>query len=327
MKNARELTYGQSIREALYQEMEKNENIILMGEDICSAGGSHGILTGLFDKFGPKRVLDTPISEAGFIGMGVGAAATGLRPVVELFFFDFFGVAGDQIINQAAKLRYMFGGKVKVPLTILSPFGGGLSFAAQHSQSFYSLFVHIPGLKVVAPSTPYDAKGLLTATLRQDDPTFFLEHKYLINKVKGFVPEESYIIPLGKADIKKEGSDVTIVGIARTTLMALEAASILEKEKIHAEVVDLRTLSPLDEQTILKSVQKTGKLVVVDEDNPRCSMATEISALVADKAFKYLTSPIKLVTSPHSPVPFSFVLEEAYLPNTDKIVRAIKEIL
>ena len=307
--------------------MERDKSIIVMGEDVASWGGVFGRFKGFREKFGADRILDTPISEAGFLGAGVGAAATGLRPVVDLMFVDFFGVAGDQIINQAAKMKYMFGGKAKIPLVIITLIGGGLSAAAQHSECLYSIFAHIPGIKCVVPSTPHDAKGLLVTSLRQDDPVMFFEHKFLHNTVEGPVPTESYAIPFGKADIKRAGSDVTVVGLARTVHQSLEAASILEKEGISVEVVDPRTIVPLDEETILNSVKKTGRLVIADEDYPRCGMAADISSIVAEKGFQYLDAPIRKVTSLNTPVPFSPVLEEAFLPSVGKIVEAARSTL
>jgi pyruvate dehydrogenase E1 component beta subunit len=320
----RNLTFLQAITEAIGQEMERDKSIIVMGEDVRTWGGVFGRFKGFRDRFGDERILDTPISESGFLGAGIGAAATGLRPVVDLMFVDFFGVTGDQIFNQAAKMKYMFGGKAKIPLVIITLIGGGVSAAAQHSECLYSIFAHIPGLKCVVPSTPYDAKGLLATALRQDDPVMFFEHKFLHNTVEGPVPSESYTIPFGKADIKKEGTDVTLVGLARTVHQSLEAAGVLEKEGINAEVVDLRTIVPLDEQAVLNSVKKTGKLVVVDEDYPRCGMATDISALVAGKGWHYLDAPIAMVTSLDTPPPFSPVLEEAFLPSVARIVEAAK---
>jgi acetoin:2,6-dichlorophenolindophenol oxidoreductase subunit beta len=315
-------TLLQSITNALQLEMERNDRIIVMGEDVRVWGGVFGRFKEFREKFGDKRIIDTPISEAGFVGVAVGAAATGLRPVVDLMFVDFFGVAADQLFNQAAKMKYMFGGKAKIPLVIITMIGGGLSAAAQHSQCLYSTFAHIPGIKCVIPSTPYDAKGLLTTALRQDDPVVFFEHKFL-HSIEGAVPTDSYTIPFGKADIKHEGKDVTIVGLARTVHQSLEASSLLEKEGISAEVLDPRTIVPLDEDAILNSVKRTGRLVIADEDYPRCSFATDVAALVADRGFHYLDSPIKMVTALNSPSPFSPVLEEAFLPSTERIVKAV----
>ena len=324
--SVREITFLEALNEALAQEMERNPNIIVMGEDVGVYGGVFGVTKGLYQKFGPDRVIDTPISEAGFIGAAIGAAAVGLKPVVELMFVDFFGVAMDQIYNQAAKMRYMSGGKLKVPIVIRTTIGAGLSAAAQHSQVLYSIFAHVPGLKIVVPSTPYDAKGLLIQALRDEDPVMFFEHKLLYG-VRGPVPEEPYTIPFGKADVKREGTDVTIVALALMVHKALEAAEILKKEGISAEVIDPRTIVPLDKETILKSVRKTGRLVIVDEDYDRCGFASWIAAIAADEAFEYLNAPIKRVTTPTVPIPFSPVLERHILPDTDKIVKAVKSIM
>ncbi len=323
--SVREITFAEALNEALRQEMERDENVIVMGEDVGVYGGVFGVTKGLLEKFGFDRVIDTPISEAGFIGTAVGAAAMGLRPVVELMFVDFFGVAMDQIYNQAGKMRYMFGGKIKLPLTIRTTIGGGLSAAAQHSQVLYSIFAHVPGLKVVVPSTPYDAKGLLISSIRDDNPVMFFEHK-LLYATKGPVPEEPYTIPLGKADVKREGSDVTLIGLALTVHHALKAADILAKEGISAEVVDPRTIVPFDKETILKSARKTGRVVIVDEDYDRCGFASWAAAIIADEAFEYLDAPIKRVTTPNVPIPFSPPLENHILPNADKVVNTVKSI-
>lgn len=334
----RQLTYAQAINEALRQEMRRDQRVILLGEDVAGGatvsgfeeddawGGVLGVTKGLVQEFGRNRVLDTPITEAGFIGAAVGAAATGLRPVVELMFVDFFGVCWDQIFDQGAKLRYMFGGKASCPLVIRTMIGAGMGAAGQHSGCHYSVFSHMPGIKTVVPSTPADAKGLLAAAIRDDDLVVVFENKMLYN-VSGEVPEGEYVIPLGKADIKREGTDVTIVAISRMVQQALEAADALEATGISAEVVDPRTLSPLDEETILNSVAKTHRLVIVDEDNPRCSAATDIAALAADKAFSELDAPIKLVTAPHTPVPFSPPLEQFYVPSPERIVATVQEIM
>jgi acetoin:2,6-dichlorophenolindophenol oxidoreductase subunit beta len=338
MSEERILTMGAAIREALHYEMERDSTVIVMGEDVVGGagskvpdaedcwGGPFGITGGLVGKYGRNRVRDTPISEAGFVGAAIGAAATGLRPVVSLMFVDFFGIAMDQIFNQGAKLRYMFGGKAKVPVVIRAAIGGGINAAAQHSQVLYSIFTHIPGLKVVVPSTPYDAKGLMTAAIRDDDLVFFLEHKRLMGS-RGHVPEEPYIVPLGEASIRREGSDVTVVAIAKMVDLALSASDALAAEGISVEVIDPRSLSPLDGQTIVESVEKTGRLVVVDEDTPRCNLATDIAALVADEAFYSLEAPIKRVTPPHTPVPFSPALEGAYIPTQERVVAAIREVM
>jgi pyruvate dehydrogenase E1 component beta subunit len=324
--SVREISFLEALNEALRQEMERDPAVIVMGEDVGVYGGVFGVTKGLLEKFGFERVIDTPISEAGFIGAAVGAAATGLRPVVELMFVDFFGVAMDQIYNQAAKMRYMFGGKIKVPITIRTTIGGGLSAAAQHSQVLYSIFAHVPGLKVVVPSTPYDAKGLLISSIRDDNPVMFFEHK-LLYPIKGPVPEEPYAIPLGKADVKREGSDVTVIGLALTVHQALEAADILAKEGISVEVIDPRTIVPFDKEAILKSVRKTGKVVIVDEDYDRCGFASWVAAIIADEAFEYLDAPIKRVTTPNIPIPFSPPLEKHILPSTEKIIRAVETVV
>jgi pyruvate dehydrogenase E1 component beta subunit len=334
----RQLSYRQAINEALRQEMRRDPSVFLMGEDIAGApgrdnpemvdawGGVLKVTAGLIREFGPERVRDTPITESAFIGAGVGAATTGLRPVVELMFIGFLGVALDQITNQAAKMRYMFGGKAKVPLVIRTTIGAGFRAAAQHSDATYSTFVHFPGLKVVAPATPHDAKGLLITSIRDDDPVIFCENKLLYD-TKGPVPEESYTIALGKADVKRTGTDVTIVAISRMVLISLQAAEQLAKEGIEAEVLDLRSLSPLDEKAILASIEKTGRLVVVDEDNPRCSVAADVAALAASRALGYLDAPVRMVTAPHTPVPFSPVLEDRYVPDTRRVIEAARSIL
>ncbi|MFN8593401.1 MAG: alpha-ketoacid dehydrogenase subunit beta [Thermomicrobiales bacterium] len=334
----RQLTYQQAVNEALRIAMREDPTVVLMGEDIAGGamvdhlinedawGGPMGVTKGLVQEFGRDRVLDTPITEAGFIGAAVGAAATGLRPVAELMFVDFFGCCMDQIFDQGAKLRYMFGGKAKCPAVIRTMIGAGVSAAGQHSGCHYSVFAHMPGIKCVVPSTPADAKGLLLSAIRDDDLVMFFENKVLYS-MKGDVPEGDEGIPLGVADIKREGDDVTIVALSRMVHQALKAAEMLSAEGIEAEVVDPRTISPLDTETILNSVAKTHHLVVVDEDNPRCSMATDIAAMVADKGFDTLDAPIKLVTAPHTPVPFSPPLEQFYVPSPEQIADAVREIV
>lgn len=327
MAVVREITFAQALNEALDYEMSKDPKVVVMGEDVGKYGGIFGVTKGLIEKYGEERVRDTPIAESGFVGTAVGAAASGLlRPVVELMFIDFLGVAYDQIYNQAAKMRYMFGGKAKIPIVIRTVSGAGASAAAQHSQSLHALFVHVPGLKVVYPSTPYDAKGLLISSIEDDDPVVFIEHKMLYG-IKGPVPEEPYSIPLGEADVKKEGKDVTVVATAWMVHKALEAANKLEEEGVSVEVVDPRSLVPLDEETILNSIKKTGRLVVVDEAYPRCSFATDIAALAVNKAFDSLKAPVKLVTAPATPVPFSPALEKEWIPSTEKIEEAIRDVL
>ncbi|MGV9891077.1 alpha-ketoacid dehydrogenase subunit beta [Streptomyces sp. NPDC003395] len=331
---ARTISYREALNEALAQEMERDESVIVLGEDNAGGagapgepdawGGVLGVTKGLYGKF-PGRVLDTPISESAFIGAAVGAATRGLRPVAELMFIDFMGVCFDQIFNQAAKFRYMFGGKAVTPVVIRAMYGAGLRAAAQHSQALYPLFTNIPGLKVVVPSSPYEAKGLLIQSIRDDDPVIFCEHKAMYDTV-GEVPEESYTIPFGEANVVRDGDDVTIVALGRMVSVAVEASEELARAGIQCEVIDPRTTSPLDADTIIESVENTGRLVVVDESTPRCSMATDISALVAKEAFGSLRAPIETVTAPHTPVPFSPVLEDLYVPDAQRVVNAVKSV-
>jgi pyruvate/2-oxoglutarate/acetoin dehydrogenase E1 component len=330
---ARRITYQQAINEALAQEMERDPSVVVFGEDVVGGSGSPGeddawggvlgVTKGLYGRF-PDRVLDTPISESAFIGAAAGAAASGLRPVAELMFVDFMGVCLDQIYNQAAKFRYMFGGKAVTPMVIRTMWGAGIRAASQHSQALYPIFTHLPGLKVAVPSNPYDAKGLLIAAIRDDDPVLFFEHKVLYT-MEGDVPEEPYALPFGEAEIVREGGDVTVVAIGRMVAFAQEAAEQLAGDGIECEIVDPRTTSPLDAETILESVENTGRLVVVDEANPRCGLAADIVARVAQEAFADLKAPPRMVTAPHTPVPFSPVLEDAYVPNADSIAAAVRE--
>ncbi len=332
---ARKLNYKDAINEALSQEMARDEKVIVMGLDVAGGRGTQGVMDawggvlgvtkGLYAKYG-DRVIDTPISEAAYIGSAVGAAACGMRPVVEMMFADFLGVCFDQLMNQAAKFRYMFGGTAETPVVCRMMYGGGFRGAAQHSQCLYSIFAHIPGLKVVLPSTPAEAKGLLIQSIRDNDPVIFMEHKALY-AMKGEVPEESYTIPFGQANIVREGKDATIVALGRMVHMATQAATSLSKAGVECEVIDPRTISPLDTETILKSVKKTGRLVVVDESHPRASMAGDIASIVAQDAFSSLKAPVRLVTSPHTPVPFADTLEDLYLPNAAKIEAAVKAII
>jgi pyruvate/2-oxoglutarate/acetoin dehydrogenase E1 component len=326
----------QAINEALRGEMRRDPRVVLMGEDVaggCLApgeddawGGPLGVTKGLLAEFGRERILDTPITESAFIGAAAGAAATGLRPVAELMFVDFMGVCFDQIFNQAAKFRYMFGGKATTPLVIRTMYGGGFRAASQHSQCLYPIFTHIPGLKVVIPSSPYEAKGLLIQAIRDDDPVVFFEHKAMYD-VEEEVPDEPYTIPFGEANLTREGEDVTIVAIGRMVSLANQVADTLEGEGISCTVIDPRTTSPLDRDSILESVQETGRLVVVDEAHPRCNMATDISALVAQEAFDHLRAPIRMVTAPHAPVPFAAALEDLYLPSPAKIEAAVRAVI
>lgn len=315
-----------AIRSALELEMERDSSVFQIGEDIGLSGGVFGTTAGLYAKFGAKRVMDTPISESGFVGAATGAAALGLRPVVSLMFVDFIGVCLDQILNQAAKMRYMFGGKAKIPMVVRANFGAGLGAGAQHSQSLEAFFMHIPGLKVIMPSTPYDAKGLLIAAIRDDNPVIFLEHKLLYGR-PGEVPEESYTIPIGSADIKRSGTDVTVVATGLMVHQALSAAEKAEAEGISVEVLDPRSLLPLDESAILESVKKTHRLIIVHEAVKFGGCGAEIAAMVAEKAFDYLDAPIMRLGAPFCPVPFSPVLEAAYLPGEAAISDALRAIL
>ena len=320
------MTVAQAINNAISLEMENDSNVILLGEDIGKTGGVLGITHGLQEKFGEKRVLDTPISESGFLGAAVGAAATGLRPIVDLMFIDFIGVAMDQLFNQAAKMRYMFGGKAKIPLVLRAMYGAGIGAAAQHSQSLEAWFMHVPGLIVVMPSTPYDAKGLLISAIRDDNPVVFLENKILYG-AEGEVPEEIYEVPFGKADVKKKGQDATIVATGQMVGRALNAAGNLSSEGIDVEVIDPRSLCPLDEGTILESVRKTHRLLIVHEEVKFAGSGAEIAAMVAEKAFDALKAPIVRLGGPFCPVPFSAKLEMEFIPGEDKIIEGIKKLL
>ncbi|ASS90092.1 MAG: alpha-ketoacid dehydrogenase subunit beta [Bacillaceae bacterium] len=321
----REITYLEAVREAMSQEMRKNEDVYILGEDIGVYGGAFGVTRGMIEEFGPERVRNTPISEAAIAGAAVGSALTGMRPILELQFSDFITIAMDQLVNQAAKLRYMFGGKGKVPMVVRTPAGSGTGAAAQHSQSLEAWMAHIPGLKVVQPSTAYDAKGLLKAAIDDDNPVIFYEHK-LLYKTKSHVPEEQYSIPLGKADIKREGKDVTIVATAIMVHKALEAAKELEKEGIDVEIVDPRTLVPLDEETIVESVKKTGRVVVVHEAVKRGGYGGEIASVIAEsEAFDYLDAPIKRLGGLPVPIPYNPNLEKAAVPQVPDIIKAVKE--
>lgn len=337
-RETRTMSMKDALNEALQIAMREDPDVILLGEDIAGGanvdhlvdqdawGGPMGVTKNLVQEFGRDRVLDTPITEAGFIGAAVGAAATGLRPVAELMYVDFFGCCMDQIFDQGAKLRYMFGGKASCPMVIRTQIGAGVNAAAQHSGCHYSVFTHMPGIKTVIPSTPADAKGLLLSAIRDDDLVMFFENKVLYG-IRGEVPEGNKGIPLGKGDIKRAGDDVTIVAISRMVNQSLIAAKTLAGEGIEVEVIDPRTLSPLDEDMILSSVEKTHRLVIVDEDNPRCSAAADIAAMVADKGFDLLDAPIKMVTAPHTPVPFSPPLEQLYVPSPEKIAETVRGIV
>ncbi|OWU83054.1 pyruvate dehydrogenase [Oceanicola sp. 22II-s10i] len=330
------ISYRKAINQALEQEMARDPNVILMGidvgggsggsGDVGSVGGVMGVTKGLYPRFGPDRVIDTPISESAIIGAAAGAAVTGMRPVAELMFVDFLGVCLDQIYNQAAKFRYMFGGKARTPLVIRTMGGAGMRAGAQHSQMLHPILTMIPGLKVVMPSSPYDAKGLLIRAIRDDDPVVFLESKALYD-MKGEVPEEAYEIPFGEANWLREGPDATIVAFGAMVPRAMQAADALAKDGVRVTVLDPRTTSPLDEDAILESVEDTGRLIVVDESPPRCSLAADVAALAASRAFGALKAPVGMVTCPHTPVPFAPNLEDAYMPSVERIVAAVQATL
>jgi pyruvate/2-oxoglutarate/acetoin dehydrogenase E1 component len=331
-----QFTIREVINQVLHAEMERDSNLIMLGEDIVGGagtaggqeaiGGIWGTSTGLYDKFGASRVIDTPISEATIIGTAAGAALAGKRAIAEIMFADFVGVCMDQIYNQVAKFRYMFGGHSTCPIVIRMAYGAGLNAAAQHSQAVYPLFTSIPGIKVVMPTTAADAKGLLTQAIRDDDPVIFLEGKMLYG-VKGEVPDGEYLLPFGQARLARQGDDVSIVTCGQMVMFAEAAADAMAKDGISCDVIDIRTSSPMDEEAILDSVETTGRLVVVDESPPRCSLATDIAGLVASKAFSSLRAPIELVTAPHTPIPFARELERAYLPNATSIEAAARKTL
>jgi len=323
----RKVTYREALREALREEMRRDPTVFLLGEDIGRYwGGAFKVTEGLAEEFGDERVRDTPISESAIVGAAVGAAITGMRPVAEIMFGDLTALAMDQIANQAAKIHYMFGGQVKVPLVVRTPFGAGVNIAAHHSQSLEAWFIHVPGLYVVAPSTPYDAKGLLKTAIRGSNPVFFCEHK-LLYPIEGEVPEEEYLIPFGVADIKREGADVTVVATLYMVHKALNAAEELGGEGISVEVVDPRTLTPLDKQVIINSVKKTGRIVIVSEDCKTAGVSAEIAAVVAEEAIDYLDAPIKRVAEPDTPIPFSPPLEQYVIPDEKAIIKAVKEVV
>ncbi|NBI08979.1 alpha-ketoacid dehydrogenase subunit beta [Colidextribacter sp. OB.20] len=323
----REITYKEAVREAMCEEMRRDETVYFMGEDIGAYCGAFGVSKGMLEEFGPSRVIETPISETAFVGAGVGSAITGMRPIVELMFSDFMSVCYDQIINQAAKMHFMFAGKVSVPMVIRTPAGGGTGAAAQHSQSLEQMYLHIPGLKVVVPSTPYDAKGLLKTAIRDNNTVMFLEQKRLYN-TKGMVPDGDYTIPFGVADTKREGRDVSIITYGRTVQMSLQAAEKLEKEGISVEVIDLRTLVPLDKEAIIATARKTRRVVIVHEAVKYGGFGGElVSTIVDSDAFYYLDAPIKRVGALYCPVPFNPVLETNTFPTPETIEAAVREVL
>ncbi len=326
----REITYLEAIREAMQQIMRQNEDVYLIGEDIAEYGGAFGVTVGMLSEFGKERIRNTPISEAAIVGVGIGGAVTGMRPIAEIMFSDFITISMEQIANQAAKIRYMFGGKAKVPLVIRTAGGGGTGAAAQHSQSLEGLVTHIPGLKVVMPSCPYDAKGLLIASINDDNPVIFIEHKLLYKNKNCIqhVPEDLYEVPLGSADVKRQGSDISIAATSFMVQKSIEAAQILaEEENIECEVIDLRTLRPLDIDTVLDSVKKTGKLLCVEEACSFGGFMGEVVSQVMEKGFDYLDAPVTRVAGRNCPVPYSLVLEEEMIPSIDRIKKGILDIL
>jgi len=319
------MTYAEALREAILNEMRRDPAVFLLGEDIGRFGGTFGVTRGLIDEFGEDRVRDTPISETAITGVSIGAAATGMRPVAELMFMDFVTVAMDQLVNQAAKMRYMFGGKITIPMVLRMPAGAGIQAAAQHSQSLEAWFTHVPGLKVVYPSTPKDALGLMISAIRDDNPVVFVEHKVLYS-MKGDVPDTNEPIPLGVADIKREGSDVTVVATGLMVHKALKAAEILSKEGIEVEVIDPRTLFPLDKEKIFNSLKKTHKIVIVTEEVKRGSWSGELAALIAEEMFDYLDAQIVRIGALNTAIPFTTVLENVVIPNEEDIIKAVRAI-
>ncbi len=321
----REITFGEAIREAIAEEMARDQSIFLIGEDVAAAGSVFKVLVGLLDEFGPERVIDSPISEAGIAGIGVGAAITGMRPIVDIMFGDFTTLVMDQLINQAAKTHYMSGGKLKVPMVLRTTLGASRRSAAQHSQSLHALFSHIPGLKVAMPATPYDAKGLMKSAIRDDNPVVIFEDKMLYQE-KGPVPEEEYTLPLGQADVKRTGEDITIVATSSMVYVALEAAEKLDSIGISAELIDPRTTNPLDTEALIQSAQKTSRALVLDEGYSQYGVTGEIASVIADGAFYYLDAPVKRIGAMNVPVPFSPAMEDLTIPNADYVVETAKTL-
>ncbi len=324
--NERELTFGDAIKEALAEELRRDPRVFILGEDIAEAGTTFKVLNGLVDEFGPDRILDTPISEPGYTGLAVGAAMTGLRPVVDIMFGDFSGLIMDQVANQAAKIHYMSGGKLKVPMVLRTTMGAGRRSAAQHSQSLHAWYSHIPGLKVVVPSTPYDAKGLMKSAIRDDNPVVILEDKMMYKTVKGPVPAEEYTIPLGVADVKRVGIDITLVATSSMVYVALEAAKLLDEIGVSAEVIDPRTLVPLDKQTLIESVKKTSRAMVIDEGYEQYGVTAELASVIADGAFYYLDAPVKRMGAMNVPIPFSPALEDLTIPSAKQVFEMAKAL-
>jgi pyruvate/2-oxoglutarate/acetoin dehydrogenase E1 component len=325
--SVRELTFGEAIKEAIAEEMRRDPKVVLMGEDVAEAGTTFKVLTGLVDEFGKDRIIDTPISEAGFTGIGVGAAMTGMRPIVDIMFGDFLMIIMDQVANQAAKIHYMSGGKWKVPLVIRATMGATRRSAAQHSQSLHAWPSHIPGLKVVVPSTPYDAKGLFKAAVREDNPVVIFEHKISYRKVKGPVPDEDYVIPLGVADVKRQGTDITLIALSSMVQVALGAAKMLEEVGISAEVVDPRTTWPLDEKTLVESVKKTSRCIVIDEGYFRYGVTGELASMIQEQAFFDLDGPVRRLGAMHVPIPFSPSLEDATVPTEQQVFDLARQMV
>ena len=323
---SREITYIQAVAEASRTVLQEQDSAFVAGEDVAGAGGVFGSFRGLLDEFGSDRVVDTPISEEGIVGLGVGSAATGLRPIIDIMFMDFMGECMDEITNQMAKMRYMFGGSATLPITVLTMSGGGISMAAQHSQSLEAWICHLPGLKVVAPSTPYDVKGLIIAAARDDNPVIVVLNKLSLRN-RGTVPEDSYTVPIGKANVVRDGDDLTIVTYSRMVSESLQAAESLSADGIEARVLDLRSLQPMDTEAIIDSVKETHRAVVVHEAVRFGGLGGEIAAQIQEEAFDWLDAPVSRVGAPFSPVPFSPVLETAYLPNAEKIVNEVKQML
>jgi pyruvate dehydrogenase E1 component beta subunit len=322
----RELTFGQAVREALAEEMRRDPRVCIFGEDVAEAGTPFKVLSGLVEEFGTERVLDTPISEAGFTGIAVGAAMTGLRPIVDIMFGDFITLTMDQMVNQAAKVHYMSGGAWKVPMVMRTTLGATRRSGAQHSQSLHAWFSHVPGLKVVMPSTPYDAKGLLKTAIRDENPVVFFEDKMMYTKLKGPVPTEEYTIPFGMADVKRVGRDITLVATSSMVQVALGAADLLEEAGVSAEVVDPRTLWPLDEKTLIESAKKTSRVIVIDEGYERYGVTAEIAAVIAEGAFYDLDAPVKRMGAMHIPIPFSPPLEDATVPTEKSVFEVARKL-
>lgn len=325
LENGREITFGEAIKEALMEEMHRDSHVFIIGEDVAAAGTVFKVLTGLLDEFGPERVIDSPISEAGITGIGVGAAVTGMRPVVDIMFGDFTTLAMDQMVNQAAKTHYMSGGRLRVPMVIRTTMGAGRRSAAQHSQSLHAWYSHVPGLKVAIPSTPYDAKGLMKTAIREDNPVVIVEDKMMYS-LKGIVPSEEYTIPLGVADVKRVGEDITLVATSQMVHLALEASQKLAALGISAEVVDPRTTFPLDKQALVNSVKKTSRAIVIDQGYQRYGVTGEIASVIADGAFYYLDAPVKRIGAMDVPIPFSPILEDLTIPSVPDIVEMAKTL-